>query len=95
MSFIYIYFFLGVWFSIAGGFASYSFSEVVKLLLDTTPKCLTYGEASVLAQSLILFLFTTANNLVNTWHNVPLQCIDTATVILQVRIVDFTNFHML
>jgi hypothetical protein len=40
-------------------------------------------------------LFTTANNLVNTWHNVPLQCIDTATVILQVRIVDFTNFHML
>jgi hypothetical protein len=87
----YYIFFPGVWFSIAGGLASYSFSEAVLLLLDATPKSLTYGEASVLTQSLILFLFTTANNLVNTWHNVPIQCVDTATVILQVRIVDLTT----
>jgi hypothetical protein len=80
----------GVWFSIAGGFASYSFSEAVILLLDATPNSLTYGEASVLTQSLILFLFTTACNLANTWHSVPTQCVDTATVILQVRTVDLT-----
>ncbi|XP_021941018.1 dolichol kinase isoform X2 [Zootermopsis nevadensis] len=81
---LYFYNGIGVWFSIAGGFASYSCSEAVILLLDVTPKCLTYGEASVLTQSLILFLFTTAINLVNTLHTVPMQCVDTATVILQV-----------
>lgn len=85
----------GIWFSIAGGFASYSAGEAVILLLNAAPKSLTYGEASVLIQSLILFLFTTAINLVNTWHNIPVQCVNTATVILQVRIVNLTDFLVL
>jgi hypothetical protein len=85
----------GVWFSIAGGFASYSAGEAVILLLNAAPKSLTYGEASVLVQSLILFLFTTALNLVNTWHSIPMQCVNTATVILQVRIVNLTNLLIL
>jgi hypothetical protein len=80
----------GIWFSIAGGFASYSFSQAVVLLLHAAPKSLTYGEASVVTQSVILFLFTTAINLVKAWQNVPVQCIDTATVILQVRISNLT-----
>lgn len=78
---------IGVWFSIAGGIASYSFSEAVVLLLAAAPKSLTYGEASVLTQSLILFLFTTLINLVKAWQNVPVQCVDTATVILQVGLL--------
>lgn len=85
----------GVWFSIAGGFASYSAVEAVILLLNAAPKSLTYGEASVLIQSLILFLFTTAVNLVNTWYNIPVQCVNTATVILQVRTVNLTDFLIL
>jgi hypothetical protein len=44
---------------------------------------------------LILFLFTTAINLVNTWHNIPVQCVNTATVILQVRTVNVTNILIL
>lgn len=58
-------------------------------LLDAAPKCLTYGEASVLTQSLILFLFTTIINLVRVWQNVPVQCVDTSSVILQVSILNF------
>lgn len=77
-------------FSIAGGFASYSFSDAVVLLLVAAPKSLTYGEASVLTQSLILFLFTTLINLVKVWQNVPVECVDTASVILQVRILNLS-----
>ncbi|PNF41090.1 hypothetical protein B7P43_G06227 [Cryptotermes secundus] len=84
---LYFYNKIGVWFSIAGGFASYSAGEAVILLLNAAPKSLTYGEASVLIQALILFLFTTAVNLVNTWHNIPVQCVNTATLILQVGIL--------
>jgi hypothetical protein len=85
----------GVWFSIAGGFASYSASEAVMLLLNAAPKSLTYGEASVLIQSLILFIFTAVINLINTWHNIPVQCVNTATVILQVRTTNLTDFQIL
>lgn len=84
------FFFPGVWFSITGGFASYSFSEAVVYLIDAAPKSLTYGEASVLTQSLILFLFTTIINLVKVWQNVPVQCLDTSSVILQVRILNLS-----
>lgn len=81
----------GVWFSIAGGFAAYSAGEAVILLLNAAPKSLTYGEASVLIQSLILFIFTAAINLINTWHNIPVQCVNTSTLILQVRTMNLTN----
>jgi hypothetical protein len=87
---IYSFFPPGVWFSIAGGFASYSFSKAVVYLLDAAPKSLTYGEASVLTQSLMLFLFTTIINLVKVWQNVPVQCVDTSSVILQVRILNLS-----
>jgi hypothetical protein len=86
----------GVWFSIAGGFASYSAGEAVMLLLNAAPKSLTYGEASVLIHSLILFVFTAAINLINACHNIPVQCVNTATtVILQVRTVNLTHFCIL
>ncbi|XP_069689568.1 dolichol kinase isoform X2 [Periplaneta americana] len=78
---------VGVWFSIAGGFASYSFSEAVIFLLDAVPKSLTYGEASVLTQALILFLFLVANSLVNTWYNAPIHCVNTSSVIMQVGLL--------
>jgi hypothetical protein len=94
--FIHLFFpFPGVWFSVAGGIATYSFNEAVVLLLDAAPKSLTYGEASVLTQSLILFLFTTLINVAKAWQNVPVQCVDTATVILQVRILNLTIFLIL
>jgi hypothetical protein len=41
---------------------------------------------------LILFLFTTAINLVTTWHDIPVQCVNTATVILQVGTVNLIVF---
>jgi hypothetical protein len=86
----------GILFSIAGGFASYSSGEAVILLLNAAPKSLTYGEASVLIHSLILFIFTAAINLINAWHNIPVQCVSAATtVILQVRTVNLTHFQIL
>ncbi|KAJ9600871.1 hypothetical protein L9F63_000983 [Diploptera punctata] len=78
---------IGIWFSMAGGFASYSLSEAVILLLDASPKSLTYGEASILIQSLILFLYTASINLVDSWYHTPVDCMGISTVILQVGLI--------
>ncbi|PSN49426.1 hypothetical protein C0J52_06599 [Blattella germanica] len=88
-TYIWLFFYnkIGIWFSVAGGFASYSFSEAVILLLDANPKSLTYGEASVVTQSLLLFLYTASISLVNSWYNMPVSCMDISTLILQVWLV--------
>lgn len=73
------------YFSIFGGVLSvYLYSCAVVTLLLACPLCLTYGEAAILTQAVVLFVFSTVINVYDTWYLIPHQCINLSTSILQV-----------
>lgn len=62
----------------------------IPTILTHCPRYFTYGEAGVIVQSFLTFLFSAAINIPHFWSMTPLQDIDRATVILQVGLVGVT-----
>ncbi|GLV43996.1 Aldehyde dehydrogenase [Carabus blaptoides fortunei] len=77
----------GVIFSIFSGiFSTFTYYKGLPLLLTTCSQSFTFGEASLVSQSIIIFLYAAAINIFKSLLNVPVQVTHISTLILQIGI---------
>ncbi|XP_049765380.1 dolichol kinase isoform X1 [Schistocerca cancellata] len=69
---------------------SYAYTLGIPTILTHCPKYFTFGEAGVIVQSFLTFLFSAAINIPHFCNMTSLEDIDRATVILQVGLVGVT-----
>ncbi|XP_066998876.2 dolichol kinase isoform X2 [Anabrus simplex] len=67
--------------------ASFGLGYGTVALLKACPQCFTFGEACLVTQALILFLFSSVNNVYSSWSHTPSTDLDIATIILQVGLL--------
>lgn len=66
--------------------SSLSYSKVWGTVIRKCPRCFTYGEVSLIAQAIVLYLSSFGINLILLWSRYSIkQCHEIATFILQVR----------
>ncbi|GLH04860.1 Dolichol kinase [Gryllus bimaculatus] len=70
-----------------GVLTSYTFSSGLMFSMKSFPFCFTFGEATILTQAVILFLFSSTENIRNTYYKAPEQDTEIATLILQVGLL--------
>lgn len=87
ITFTNLFYIPGVIFSILSGvFSTFTYYKGLPLLLKICSQSFTFGEASLVSQSIIIFLYAASVNIFKSVLHAPVQVIPISTLILQVLV---------